>query len=171
MSFFSRKSPLRPFNGEMIAECLRRRGNKFRRDDDGDCIAGYASPDGKVMLLLTLQAVGSKGRVFALRAHAPMRFPSEVFDAIMRLCNEWNADRRWPKAYLRRGDDGKDGEICLEEHLLMPRCGIPEDLVETLIEVVIDSSFEFWKWAMEVKLVGHLAEDSILMFAESSAVH
>lgn len=165
-------SNLQPFTGALIAECLRDRGVKFMTDDEGACLARFGSnnvPLGNLDVWLSPD--GSDRDIFLVRAIAEMEFSEPEHAGVTRICNEWNSTRRWPKAYLRVDDDGGSGQVFLEEQLLIRGQGISKELVITFFDVVIATSLQFWEWALQEKLIGHLAADDARLKMPISTFH
>lgn len=55
---------------------------------------------------------GDRREILQVRGQWNREFAIERLPELLELCNEWNADRVWPKAYLRVRDDGMVHAIC-----------------------------------------------------------
>lgn len=66
----------------------------------------------------------------------------ERLPELLDLCNEWNADRVWPKAYLRVRDDGRVHAVCEVSTDL--EHGVTDDQLGQLLHCGITSAGAFF---------------------------
>lgn len=91
----------RPLSVERVAAELRRRGERFAvSDSTGDLTGMWGTR------MFVLAVGGERAEVLQVRGHWNREASIERLDEILELCNEWNAQRLWPKAYALVRDDG-----------------------------------------------------------------
>ncbi|MCL3860161.1 YbjN domain-containing protein [Actinotalea sp. K2] len=49
---------------------------------------------------------GEQGEILQVRGQWNREFAIERLPEVLEICNEWNAEKIWPKAYVRVRDDG-----------------------------------------------------------------
>ena len=86
---------------ERIADYLVSRGYRFVVDDDGDLTGTW---DGSRFWFLLL---GDHEEILQIRGQWHREVAIERLEEVLDICNEWNADRIWPKAYVRVRDNGR----------------------------------------------------------------
>jgi hypothetical protein len=133
----------------MIENYLRARNIRYLRDSDGDFCVNFG-PQGEIRhtIRVWLLAGGTGQQVYVIRGHAEKRYPRSRWADCLLMCNTWNRDRRWPKAYLDNSDPNSDGEIVLEEQIYVEK-GIHQELLDDFSDTVISAIFSFWKWEKE----------------------
>jgi len=100
---------------------------------------------------------GTDGDILMIRVEDDRRIPRERFPEAMQLCNRWNADCRWPRAWLDIPDPEPDAEEAPEPasgNLVLDfqvplRGPLPPGLVDGIIQAVISANGDFWKRARE----------------------
>lgn len=86
---------------ERVAEDLRRRDISFAvTDQTGDLTTMWGTRT------FVLAAVGSPVGILQVRGQWNREASIEHLDEILTFCNEWNAQRFWPKTYAQVRDDG-----------------------------------------------------------------
>lgn len=83
-----------------IQSWLEGAGFAFFVDSDGDLGGIWHN---RIFYLLTL---GGNQEVLQVRGQWNRECTLDYFDDLLEVCNTWNAERIWPKAYLRVRDDG-----------------------------------------------------------------
>ena len=136
---------VRALDRSMIEHCLRSDNLRFLRDNDGDFRVefGYDEETG-CEVTFSLSVVGPKSEVYSIVAFSDRRVPTYEWDRALRLCNQWNEERRWPKAYLYMRDN--IGNIILEQQIDLEE-GIHQELLDDFTRTAIVSSIQFWRWA------------------------
>lgn len=104
MAFFTKPSEsaapaLAPLTHERITATLDKREMRYGVDDDGD-IGGYW--DGHLFYFFRL---GENQEYLQVRGRWNRPVPVTELDAVTRLVNDWNAQRLWPKGYVRSEDE------------------------------------------------------------------
>jgi hypothetical protein len=141
------------FTRGMIEKYLKGRSLKYLVDDEGDFRVGFAyDEETGCSMVFWLIAGGSKDQIYLVRCMTDKKIPRSDWQSAIMLCNSWNKETRWPKAYLYVKDQATDtvGEIYLEEQIDVG-VGIHQELLEDFTDTVIGTANEFWKWAHKEK--------------------
>ncbi|NJP05672.1 MAG: YbjN domain-containing protein [Chloroflexaceae bacterium] len=144
-------SVVEPFSLAMVERYIQKRGWKFLRDQDGDYRVDFAYSDERgCSLSLWMIAEGAESEIYTVRVYSDKRIPRDDWMHVIRLCNEWNRDRRWPKAYLHAPSDEEmlTAPVHLEYQIDL-ETGIHQELLEHLTESILSSSHAFWMWMAE----------------------
>jgi len=101
---------LAPMAKARITERLEAQGLRYLVDDDGDA-AGYW--DGHLFYFFVY---GDADQAFQVRGRWNRKLGTEHLDALVRLANEWNSERLWPKVFVREEDGllGIYGELTVD---------------------------------------------------------
>ena len=91
---------LSPLSRDRVTDWLERSGFSYFVDSDGD-VGGLWH--GWLFYFLVL---GERAEVLQVRGQWHRDLTIERLGDILELCNEWNAERIWPKTYVRVRDDG-----------------------------------------------------------------
>jgi len=137
------------FSRSMIEKYLKAKNLKFLRDSDGDFRISFAyDEDTGCKLDVWFIAGGPQGDIYYVGVHSDKRIPKSDWGRAVMLCNTWNKERRWPKAYLYVHDPSTDtvGSIRLEEQIDLEK-GIHQELLDDFTDTVIASANLFWEWA------------------------
>ena len=141
------------FSRSMIERYLRVNQLRSLRDSDGDFHVefGYEDETGCELTVL-LEATGAEQSIYSVVVVSNRRVPRNEWGRVVALCNEWNEDTRWPKAYfhVRSAASDMHGSVILEEHIDL-EAGIHWELFESWTTLVIGAGFRFWKWAHQEK--------------------
>jgi hypothetical protein len=143
-----------PFDKDMIVTHLANRGIEADIDDDGDyrfALEVEGSED--LTLVVFLGAEGTNDDVMAVRCIGMVAIPPEGFLQVMSACNQWNIERRYPKAALvvSEGDNPETGERqqSAQVHLMCHfplGAGVTQPLVDDLINETVGGGIQFWQW-------------------------
>ncbi|MFC8190133.1 YbjN domain-containing protein [Cellulomonas sp. NPDC057328] len=143
MAFFTKPTdipdaptPLAPLTQERITETLERREMRYGVDDDGD-IGGYW--DGHLFYFFRL---GDNGAYLQVRGRWNRPVPVSELDAVTRLVNEWNAERLWPKGYVR-AEDAHVGVYA--EHTVDYQHGLTDDQLDTHLACSISTGLALFE--------------------------
>jgi len=90
----------RPVTRERIEEWCTREGFTFFVDNEGD-LGGFWNNR-----LFYFLVFGERDEVLQVRGRWNREVSIERLEEILDLCNAWNADRVWPKAFVRVLDNG-----------------------------------------------------------------
>lgn len=104
MGFFTKPTDipgadLAPLSHERLTATLEARDMRYGVDDDGD-VGGYW--DGHLFYFFRL---GENREYLQVRGRWNRPVPVTELDRVTRLVNDWNAERLWPKGYVRVEDD------------------------------------------------------------------
>jgi Putative bacterial sensory transduction regulator len=143
-----------PFDEDMIITHLANRGIEAEIDDDGDHRFALAV-DGneELALVVFLGAEGTNDDVLAIRCIGMVSIPPEGFLQVMSACNQWNIERRYPKAALVVSEvatpeaDGpqQTAQVHLMCHFPLG-AGVTQPLVDDLINETVGGALQFWQW-------------------------
>ena len=137
------------FDRELIERYLRGYDISYTRNNTGDFTVKF-DYDGAVggTLSMLFAATGAQQSVYAVTVVCSRTVARNAWGKAVAHCNEWNQDKRWPRAYLYVEHPTSDvvGHVMLDESIdLGP--GIHWELFERWTSLMILSSHEFWKWA------------------------
>lgn len=135
---------VRSFDRSMISKVLDQMKMHYLTDSDGDFWLNFAydpAIDGKVQIYLG--AEGDGGDILACRGEISRTFELDRFDEILRACNRWNEEKRWPKAFVVT-DQAKRLAVFIESQYGF-RQGVFQAMVEDMITVFISGTHQFWK--------------------------
>jgi hypothetical protein len=141
------------FERPMIERFLRSSTLKFLRDSDGDFIVQFAYDDviaGSLSLFFI--AEGSDESIYRILAMSDRRIPKENWIKAITLCNTWNRQCRWPKAYLdvRDPDNDTTATIHLESQIGL-QAGVHQALLDDFSNITVAGAWQFWLWAHSEK--------------------
>jgi hypothetical protein len=150
-----------PFDRDMIVEHLTSRSIEYDIDDDGDFRFGLSiEGNDDFPLAVFLGAEGTNEDILVLRAIGMVAIPQEGWMQVMSACNQWNIERRFPKAALvisnvepgnvEPGDGVPEGTTQAGQVHLMAHfplgAGVTQPLVDDLISENIGGALQFWQW-------------------------
>ncbi len=133
----------------MIEKYLKGRDLKYLRDSDGDYQVGFTyDEDFGCSLTVWLIVSGQSRDTYMVLVMSDKHIPKSDWARAIMLCNTWNKERRWPKAYLSVNNPDADtiGEIRLE-HQIHLKMGIHQELLNDFTDMAISGAYLFWRWA------------------------
>jgi putative sensory transduction regulator len=137
------------FDRSMIERFLVSTKLRYLRDNDGDFVVqfGFDTDRGNEMTFM-LMTGGSQGQIYAIYGESSNVIQAQDVDRAIRMCNMWNTEKRWPKAYVRmRQDAGRSyGRIMLEGQLDLEK-GIHQELFDDYTSTIFATASSFWEWA------------------------
>lgn len=95
-----------PLTADRLRTWFTRHGYTFFVDNEND-VGGLWR--GRLFYFFLF---GEEGEILQVRGQWNREFAIERLTEVLELCNEWNAERIWPKAYLRVRDDGMVHAVC-----------------------------------------------------------
>ncbi len=146
-----RRLGVQPFEREMVRDHLERQQLTFETDSDGDFHLVFAPPrEGSPRVDAWITAEGTNGDILVVRARGEALVPKTLWPETMALCNQWNRDRRFPKAYLYVPDEPESlwGQITLEGQFPLA-AGCTQPMVDECISTIITTALGFWEWMSE----------------------
>jgi hypothetical protein len=140
---------VQPFTRSMIEQCLRSTQTKYLKDSDGDFIVqfNYSDEIGCDFDIL-IMAGGKNADICSVTGRANKRIQKNDWGRAIMICNTWNKEKRWPKAYLYVQDPATStsGAVYLEQQIdLSP--GVHQELLNDFIFTTISGVISFWEWA------------------------
>jgi hypothetical protein len=136
------------FDHDMIKKYLHAHDLKYLIDSDGDFLVqfGYADEWG-CSLKIYLIVGGTRKDIYVIKVYSDKRISRGDWTRVIGLCNTWNKERRWPKAYLHVDDPAADqtGLVVVEQHIDLEK-GIHQELLDDFTSTMIMGAFQFWKW-------------------------
>jgi hypothetical protein len=137
------------FDRGMIERYLRGYDLAYSRDTDGNFMAKFEY-DGAVggELAMLFAANGNRRDVYSITVGCTRTVPRNAWGKAIAHCNEWNQDKRWPRAHVFIEHPASDafGYVFLDGHLDLAS-GVHWELFESWTSIMILTSHEFWRWA------------------------
>ncbi|HEY3436482.1 MAG TPA: YbjN domain-containing protein [Actinotalea sp.] len=96
----------RPLTPARLRGWFTRHGYTYFVDDDGD-VGGLWR--GRLFYFFLF---GDHQEILQVRGQWNREFAIERLTEVLDICNEWNAEKIWPKAYVRVRDDGMVHATC-----------------------------------------------------------
>jgi hypothetical protein len=143
-----------PFDKDMLVAHLANREIEAEIDDDGDYRFALAVDGNEdLALVVFLGAEGINDDVLSIRCIGMVTIPPEGFLQVMSACNQWNIERRYPKAALvvsaaldpESGNTQQTGQVHLMCHFPLG-AGVTQPLVDDLINETVGGGLQFWQW-------------------------
>lgn len=158
MGFFTKpeqgaSGALAPLTQERLTALLDAREMNYGVDDDGD-VGGWW--DGHLFYFFRL---GEHQEMFQVRGRWNRTVGADQFAALSALVNEWNADKLWPKAYLRAEGDAVG---VYGEHTVDYEFGLTDEQVYQHISCAIGTTLRLFE-----HLDGHYPEAAAAAREES----
>lgn len=153
-----RRLGVQPFDRDMIKAHLDQAELKYTVDDDGDYRVDFAAAEeGQPELSFWLSAEGTNDDIFVVRCVTNLGVDKTLWPQAVMACNQWNTEKRYPKAYLWVSSDPEAlfGQIRLESQYPVG-AGVIQPLIDDWIATTFGTSFGFWEWMGES---GHLASE------------
>ncbi|MGO1318300.1 MAG: YbjN domain-containing protein [Cellulomonadaceae bacterium] len=119
-----------------LAAWFDARGYHHFVDADGDLGGLWRSRPFSFLLL------GEHEEILQVRAQWNREVTIERLEEVITFCNDWNADRIWPKTYVRVGDDGMI-RLCAELSIDVED-GIDDDQLDQFLTGGIGSATLFF---------------------------
>ncbi|PZA06067.1 MULTISPECIES: YbjN domain-containing protein [unclassified Meiothermus] len=105
------ESKIRPITRDLICQVLDEIDLRYLRDKDGDFILAFRDEGNLGMShMVSVALQGHREEVLALAVFFSQP-PSLPRQEVLEKLNQWNAERRWPRAFI------KDQHIFLDFHL------------------------------------------------------
>jgi hypothetical protein len=144
-----------PLSKSMVEKFLKSTSWRYLVDRDGDYLLQFGhSNNWGCDLDIYLTIAGQRSDVLSMYATPGHRIPSERWAEALVTCNEWNLEKRWPKAAFRAGDSrDATGSFFLQLALDLEQ-GVHQELLDDTITVFISGADSFCRWAHESKGFG-----------------
>lgn len=141
------------FNDNMIESYFKSKETEFLKDSAGDyCVRLGRDDDWGCGLDIWLIKGGKNKGILTVAVYADKEIAKQNWGKYIMLCNTYNKERRWPKAYLQIDDENTstNGKLILEEHIDLEK-GIHQELFNDYVDTVLSAAFGFWKWLHKEK--------------------
>jgi len=135
------------FSRELIAGYLDRSKLKYLRDADNDYLVLFAREGGRADLHVWFIAGGPNDAIYTIMCVAATPSGYDM-DHWLRVCNDWNSQKRWPKAYVSASSGTAKLNLALESHLDL-EAGVSRALFDTHTREILLGVFEFFEWLDE----------------------
>ncbi|WP_402467910.1 YbjN domain-containing protein [Isoptericola aurantiacus] len=126
-----------PVSRERVGAWLDAGGFTYFVDSDGD-LGGIWH--GRMFHFLVL---GDDGQVLQVRGQWHREATIERLGEVLEICNEWNAERIWPKTYARVRDDGVV-VVCAEVTVSVEH-GAADDQLAQMLECGLSTGATFFE--------------------------
>jgi hypothetical protein len=140
---------VKPFDRSMIEQFLRKTGWRFLVDSDGDFeVRFHYDEDTGCELNMYFLVEGKNQQIYTIRVGSDKRFPKTKWGQAVMVCNTWNKEKRWPKAYfyVRNPEEDTVGIIQLEYCFDFEQC-VHQELFEDMTATIVSAANMFWEWA------------------------
>lgn len=125
-----------PLSPDRVAAWFARNGFGWFVDDDGDLGGLWRGR------LFYFFCFGERSEILQVRGQWNREIAIERLGEVLELCNAWNADRIWPKAYARVSDDGMVHVTC--EVATDLEHGVTDDQLDHLLRSAVGSASAFF---------------------------
>ncbi len=139
---------IKKFDHSLIKNFLEETNLNFLTDKEGDFTVNFAYDEELgCELSFWFIVTGSNDEIYQILVSSDKEIPKSQWARVLMLCNTWNKDKRWPKAYLHVEDMNTDttGNILLEEQIDLEQ-GIHQALLNDYTGTILSTAFQFWKW-------------------------
>ncbi|TQL02374.1 YbjN domain-containing protein [Cellulomonas sp. SLBN-39] len=141
MGFFNKPtatpgSALPPLSAERITACLDAREMRYGIDDDGD-VGGYW--DGHLFYFFR---IGQDQEYLQVRGRWNRQVGLDELATVSAKVNDWNADRLWPKVYVRVEDDRLG---VYAEHTVDYEHGLTDEQLDVHLACGISTALSFFE--------------------------
>lgn len=135
------------FSRAMIETFIQTKSLPYHTDNDGDiCLELIEETTYGCKLSAYCLALGPKQNIYCVRVVSNKPIPQLEWGRAILLCNSWNRDNRWPKAYLNYINmDSAVGEIILEGQIDLEH-GISVEQFADFTDGQIATALQFWTW-------------------------
>lgn len=125
-----------PLSAARIQQWLGRQGYSWFVDSEGDTGGLWRGR------LFYFFALGEDGDILQVRGQWNRTFAIERLSEVLEVCNDWNIEKVWPKAYLRVRDDGTVVAVC--ESATDLGAGVTDDQLGQLLGSGLSSAGAFF---------------------------
>jgi len=139
----------------MLENSLKSTNLRYLTDRDGDIVLQFGHGDHwGCDLNLYLTVAGQNADVLSMYALPGHHITMERLGDALMACNEWNLDRRYPKAALRTGTaEDSSGRFFLQMAFDLEK-GIHQELLDDTVVVFVMGVDQFCRWLHDSKGFG-----------------
>lgn len=138
---------VQPFHRSMLQEVLDTFDLQYLVDKDGDFVVLMRQEGLSGLAILHFVVSGVQGEVLSIMAQVE-NLPPFPEQELLEKANAWNAEYRWPRAFV------KEGRLYLDFHVDL-EAGIHPGLLRDMVGRVVAGVGQFMAW-MEGKDLGGL---------------
>ena len=134
------------FDRTMIEKFMQSHQLRYLVDSDGNYILeiDYTEKMGcAIKNFLSIDGVNKD--VYRIISVSDRRIAKGEWGKAVLLCNTWNMERLYQKAYLRIRDNDTFGTIVLENSLDLEQ-GIHQELLDDFTMITLSGAIVFWEW-------------------------
>lgn len=153
---------VQPFTDDMLMDYLKQNDIGFEVDEEGNLSLDFADQFPEVCPIdVWLVTDRDEGVLFKVFGFVDVSIPEVAWDSAIGLCNAWNGESPWPKAYLLATEAGTgDAFIHLERYIDLT-AGIHAELLDDFISQTIGAIVGFAEWATERQFFGSNEEEEL----------
>ena len=157
----ARKLGVQPFDREMIKDHLERHELKYLIDSDGDFRVDFSTDHGFSISALLL-ADGTNEDVFVMNVVSSVAVPKTIWSKLIFFCNRWNAETRYPKAYVAIPQDLEALFAAVHLEAQFPlSAGVTQPLMDEFINTIMATGIQFWERVMAEGVLNEALDDEI----------
>lgn len=141
---------VRPVSPLRLTRCLDRLDVCYQRESNHLITATWEpDPGTEDLVKMTLSLEGDGHTVLVLTSRIDRDIPEDRLEKALEVCNKWNCERRWPRAFMHPMAGQGPGlcRVALDVHLHLSN-GIHDEFLESLIRDFISGSAECWGQTM-----------------------
>lgn len=131
-----------PLTSDRLRDWFSGHGYTYFVDDDGD-VGGLWR--GRLFYFFLF---GERQEILQVRGQWNREFAIERLPEVLEICNDWNGEKIWPKAYLRVRDDGMVHVTC--EVATDLEHGVTDDQLGQLLHCGLSSTSIFFDHLDEI---------------------
>ncbi len=150
-AFLSKEAPtVEPVGPAMLRTALKAKGwSIYETDDHWFSVQYRYEKDSGRRVRATLGLVGSKKEIVDLLIQGDSRLVDGQFERAYQLCNAWNQNNRWPRAYVLVDEDEgtrRSGRLSLD-CIFDGGTGLTQELLNRLLHNALSHAWNFWELA------------------------
>jgi hypothetical protein len=152
---------VQPFARHMIKDHLDRNNLKYLVDQDGDFRVDFSTEHGFTITAILL-ADGTNHDVFVTNMVSNIGVPKTLWPKVIFFCNRWNAETRYPKAYLAVPADVEElfAAVHLEGQFPLT-AGLSQGLMDEFINTMLATGIAFWERVVSEKVLEEMPDDDV----------
>ena len=134
------------FDRKMIEKFMQSHQLRYLVDSDGIYILEIDYNEKMGCAIKTFLSVeGNNKDRYRIYSVSDRRISKSEWGQAALLCNTWNMERSYQKAYLRLRDNDSFGIIVLESSIDLEQ-GIHQELLDDFTMIAISGALVFWEW-------------------------
>jgi hypothetical protein len=126
---------------DQVTSYLTRKGLKYTVDQDGVVRFKFAEKSSRP---LTEMTYGVTNRVIWFLGFVSRRFQTDDMADLLSICNGWNAEKRWPKSYVRTANDDSSELEVRVQYAFPSTSNLPQVSVDSFVSAMNSGALMFW---------------------------